>query len=279
MKKNIGNIYETFSLAIASSLAILYALMLAIAHTGCASTGNGKPNSKVNAADVRLTAEMTVSKTGSTDFIVRLNPKSRTIFRGSVEPQGSVETAGADAYLMTVDQMHWFSNWHDGWTEADITTTGTLLLEKNGTKWDVTVLSKLVPEQTTQAKLRYRDTIKRNDEAVSLMNRRIERITATVEWLSKKLPSDRFSENGGIKAFGKEAGSILFPELYGYPAGTEKSADTAENRSRGEGYSWDIAYTKETFPEYMKEIRNSGTLFRDWEESTDLIYFMYLQTK
>jgi len=27
----------------------------------------------------------------------------------------------------------------------------------------------------------------------------------------------------------------------------------------------------------MIDIRDTGTLFRDWEESTDLVYFMYLQ--
>jgi len=261
------------------AITLAFTTLFAIPLTGCASTGNRKPSSKTSTGDVRLTAVMTASKTGSPDFIVRLNPKSRTFFRGSVEPSGSAESAGADAYVMTVDQMHWFSNWHDGWTEADITTTGTLLLEKNGSKWDVSVLSKLVPEQTTAAKVRYRDTIKRNDEAVSLMNRRIERITATVELLAKQLPVENFSLSSGIEAFRKAAGSILFPELYGYPAGKTKSADTGENRNRGEGYSWDVVYTKEAFPEYMTDIRNTGTLFRDWEESTDLIYFMYLQTK
>ena len=73
--------------------------------------------------------------------------------------------------------------------------------------------------------------------------------------------------------------TTLLNSVYGYPAGKTKSPDMAENRNLGEGMSWDVAYTKNTFPEYMIEIRNTGTLFRDWEESTDLIYFMYLQTK
>lgn len=256
---------------IAATFAVTFAILFTAAFSGCASTGSATPKSREG--EVRLTAKMTANGTLTPEFIVKLNPESRTFFLGSVVP------AGSDSYVMTVDQMHWFSNWHDGWTEADITTTGSLLLEKNGNGWDVTVLSKLVPEQTTAAKVRYRDAIKRNEQAVSLMNRRIERITATAEWLAGKLPVENFSGSDGMKAFKKEAGSLLFPELYGYPAGKAKSADTKENRNRGEGYGWDVAYTKETFPEYMVDIRNTGTLFRDWEESTELIYFMYLQTK
>jgi len=238
-------------LTLTFAITIAFTTLFAIPLTGCASTGSA--SSKLRSGDVQLTAEITASKSLTPDFIVKLNPNSHTIFRGSVAPTGSKDPSGSDAYVMTVDQMHWFSNWHDGWTEADITTTGSLLIVKNGTKWDVSVLSKLVPEQTTAAKVRYRDTIKRNDQAISLMNRRIERITATVEWLAKNLPVESFSGSGGIKSFEKE------------------------NRSPGEGYSWDVMYTKETFPEYMIDIRDTGTLFRDWEESTDLVYFMYLQ--
>ena len=261
----------------APTLTMAYAILLTSLFAGCALVSFIP--TKAGQSDIRLTAEITASGQGSPDFIVRLNPKSRTVFRGSVEPNGTAGPEGTDAYVMTVDQMHWFSNWHDGWTEADITTTGTLLISKNGTKWDVTVLSKLVPEQTTAAKIRYRDTIKRNDEAVALMNRRIERIAATVEWLAKRLPVDSFSGSDGIESFRKAAGTILFPELYGYPEGKTKSADIAANRNPGEGYRWDVAYTKGAFPEYMVDIRNTGTLFRDWEETNELIFFMYLQTK
>jgi len=184
-------------LTLTFAITIAFTTLFAIPLTGCASTGSA--SSKLRSGDVQLTAEITASKSLTPDFIVKLNPNSHTIFRGSVAPTGSKDPSGSDAYVMTVDQMHWFSNWHDGWTEADITTTGSLLIVKNGTKWDVSVLSKLVPEQTTAAKVRYRDTIKRNDQAISLMNRRIERITATVEWLAKNLPVESFSGSGGKK--------------------------------------------------------------------------------
>jgi hypothetical protein len=43
----------------------------------------------------------------------------------------------------------------------------------------------------------------------------------------------------------------------------------------GAGIVWDKQYTEKIFPEQYIELRNSGTLYRDFEEAQELFYTIY----
>ena len=75
-------------LTLTFAITIAFTTLFAIPLTGCASTGSA--SSKLRSGDVQLTAEITASKSLTPDFIVKLNPNSHTIFRGSVAPTGSI---------------------------------------------------------------------------------------------------------------------------------------------------------------------------------------------
>jgi hypothetical protein len=68
---------------------------------------------------------------------------------------------------------------------------------------------------------------------------------------------------------------ILFPELISrkkQPVGWQREGDQWK---KAEDIRWNISYTERTFPELLRNIRNSGTMLRDWEEALDWIYLEY----
>lgn len=178
---------------------------------------------------------------------------------------------------VTVERIRWFNNWRDGWTEADIPAEGTFVLrpdEAAPTGYRVLSVSPIELYDSTKARIRYRGDLLLTADATTLFNRRLGRIRASAVHLAA-----RGTDASTFRAFSKDAGSWFFPEAYGYPEGTVKSEKTKDNRTRAEGYSWDTAYTRDAIPEELREIRDTGTLFRDWEESAELFYFIYTLEK
>lgn len=238
------------------AIAILTAILAA-----CASTPRGKGEVVMVATSVAPT------EAGTLECEIALNPGSRTRFFGQAERNGS---GGA---VMAVERVRWFNNWRDGWTEADIAAAGTLLLsEGTDGKWRISPQGAIVLDRATKASIRYRDTFLSGDEATDLLNRRLGRVAVAVGFLAESLP-----RAADFKSFERAAGTALFPEIYGYPEGSQSSPATKENRRKGEGYAWDTAYSAARVPEALREVRDTGTLYRDWEESTELFYYLYLQ--
>jgi len=78
-----------------------------------------------------------------------------------------------------------------------------------------------------------------------------------------------------IEKFEKYWKPVLFPELVSRkyrPAGWQQEND---QWNRAESINWNKTYTERLFPEELWEIRNSGTMLRDWEEALDWIYNEY----
>ena len=56
------------------------------------------------------------------------------------------------------------------------------------------------------------------------------------------------------------------------PEGWEREND---QWVKAEDIRWNTGYTERVFPEHLREIRNSGTLLRDWEEAVEWLYVEY----
>lgn len=243
-------------------LAILFSAGLVL--TSCAST----PKSDL---EVR-----TVPASNTVDSLTRFYPlgERRVALAG---------TMGEDGTLM-VEAVEWFTNWKGGWTEARFFAAGRIRLEGIGQKTRLIAVEPLIIQSTDWARVRYRDTILSGKEAAAMMDRRLLRTETAALILKDALAFRSFtilkSEKKSSRAdsFEYEAGAYLFPERYGYgtvngePAAP--SANIKQNRSRGEGLDWDTVYTAALDPR-LTEVRNSGTLWRDWEECTELFYLMY----
>jgi hypothetical protein len=78
-----------------------------------------------------------------------------------------------------------------------------------------------------------------------------------------------------IKIFENYWRPVLFPEMVkrrNRPADWRQESDEFV---RGEDIRWNKDYTERVFPEILRNVRNSGTLFRDWEEALLWIYLKY----
>lgn len=232
------------------------ALCFSLLTVGCASAAKH--------ADMR---DWSTTQTKEGIELVRY-PKDRTRLIGRI----TEDTQGEKTF--TVEEVRWFSNWNDGWTEAVLLAEGSarLIPGKKG-KTSAIFTEPVILDTPQSAAMRYRNTVIRGTDGTAAFSRRLDRISAAVFFLIEN--QDRVNTVPDRKTFIKSSGTFLFPEVYGYSPGTEASPRILENRSMGEGISWDLRYTEIVFSPELAPIRNTGTLFRDWEETSDLFYFIY----
>ncbi|MDR0758586.1 MAG: hypothetical protein LBF74_00530 [Treponema sp.] len=112
------------------------------------------------------------------------------------------------------------------------------------------------------------------DQAASALRNRQERIQALTEWM-KARPDQDGGPFASQEEFEKHWQPVLFPEMV--RAKLRPPEWTAEGAVwvRGEGIRWNAAYTETLFPEELRPARDSGTLFRDWEEAAAWVYLEY----
>ena len=245
--------------AIALSLA---ATALSLASWGCASA---PPPESVSWKRLERSGE---------SVTLSLARDTKITFTGTAdEPTADGET------VMRVEDIYWFDNWHDGWTEATVACTGKISATRDGNSWRVRVIEPVVFARVTEAGIRYRDALVLDSEARSLLERRLLRIRSACDFLRTALGAKEFAlYDSGEKehralTFRHAAGTLLFPEVYGYAPGLE----TAGSRYvSGEGLRWDATYSERSLPAELREVRDTGTLWRDWEETGRMFYYIYM---
>jgi len=187
--------------------------------------------------------------------------------RGAPTLVGSATPADDGSYDLRVSGLEWFSNWEDGWTEATFCVTGALRLSPEGDDWVLSRQGDWRIEYPETARIRYRDNVIDGETSTKLLSNRWDRIQAISAYLAEK---------GYQWPFLKEASRELLPEIYGYPAdysGAKPGASSKAGKarlSRAEGVSWNMDYTESRYPESLRDVRNSGTAYRDWIEARDL---------
>jgi hypothetical protein len=160
-----------------------------------------------------------------------------------------------------------------GWNEfrLDLAGEGKLILD--GTTATISVYHDSVePIQISFARIKRYDTRLSGNEALTGLRNRHERIKAVTGWMNGRedAPKDM-----NVRNFEKYWKPILFPEFvseHNRPADWQQEND---QWNRAESINWNKGYTERLFPEELREIRNSGTMLRDWEEALDWIYNEY----
>ncbi len=187
-----------------------------------------------------------------------------------------VEKTSPDlGYTVELTHLDYFQNWAQGWTEGTFQIAGELDLTSAGGEWTIKTLGPVEILSPQKALIRYKDTYLSGDQALTALRDRWNRITTALEGQ----PMDRFwseSARGQMNwlppsfqpRFEQNAGSHYFPEIYGYPQNYQTLGPWVD----GESILWDQGYTQSTFPENLQEVRNTGTLYRDWEEGLGLWY-------
>jgi hypothetical protein len=112
------------------------------------------------------------------------------------------------------------------------------------------------------------------EQAAAALRNRQERINALVEWMKARQEGDvgPFANQDEFEAYWKP---VLFPELARAKSRPPEWTLEGAVWVRGEDVRWNTAYTEAVFPEQLRQVRNSGTMLRDWEEAAAWVYLQY----
>jgi len=203
------------------------------------------------------------NKSGERSFIITMNKYPTMKFRASA-PNESGE--------FNMVSLDYLGGSAQGWNEfrLDLAGDGRLVLDE--TTASISVQDEIEPIQITFARIKRYDTRLSGNEALALLRNRHERIKVITEWMNT---NEAAPKDIDLKKFEEYWKPVLFPELV---PKKKKPADWQQENdkwSRAESINWNISYTERLFPEELREIRNSGTMLRDWEEAIDWLYNEY----
>jgi len=203
------------------------------------------------------------NKAGGRSFIITMSKYPTMRFRAS-EPDES-----GDFNLVSLDYLGGSAQ---GWNEFKLELSGEGRLVLDGATATISVQNEIEPIHINFARIKRYDTRLSGNEALSLLRNRHERIKAITEWmnLNETAPKDT-----NIKKFEEYWKPVLFPELVSKKKRPPDWQRENDQWGRAESIRWNKSYTERLFPEELREIRNSGTMLRDWEEALDWLYNEY----
>jgi len=164
-----------------------------------------------------------------------------------------------------------------GWNEFKLDISGEGVFVSDGTKATISLRNAIEPIQISFARIRRYDTRLSGNEALTGLRNRYERIKAVAEWMNGGETSltGAAPKEGDIKKFENYWKPILFPETVSKKKRPRDWQRAGDQWNRAESIRWNKGYTERLFPEELREIRNSGTMLRDWEEALDWMYNEY----
>ena len=126
--------------------------------------------------------------------------------------------------------------------------------------------------QITQGKIRLYESTLIGNQALTNLRNRSERIDALTEWMKNNENAPYGLDRGAFVKYWKP---ILFPETCSKRKRPANWQEPDDKYHRAESIKWNTGYSVRTFPEELRPVRDSGTLFRDWEEAFEWIYGEY----
>jgi hypothetical protein len=183
--------------------------------------------------------------------------------------RGSAPDAQGVFYLTSLDYLG--GNTH-GWNEYRLDMFGTGSFTRSDQSAALSLSRDIEAVQISGGRIHRYDTRITGEEALSSLRNRRERVLSIVEWMNDR---EGAPAGQGIDDFEKYWKPLLFPEIVPkkyQPAGWQQEGD---QWTRAESIRWNTGYTERTFPEFFRDIRNSATLLRDWEEALAWIHLEY----
>jgi len=157
-----------------------------------------------------------------------------------------------------------------GWNEytLELLGAGRLDFDENSSRLTI---EEIEPVEIIAGRIHRYDTRITGAQALTALRNRRERITALAEWMVS-LNGPAGSE---ISEFEKYWQPFLFPETVLSGKRPEGWLYEGDIFKRAEDIRWNTGYTQRVFPEELWPVRDSATLFRDWEEALSWIYLEY----
>jgi hypothetical protein len=203
------------------------------------------------------------NKAGARSFIIMLNKYPTIKIRASdVNEQGEFNFVSLD-YLGGSPQ---------GWNEFRLELAGGGKLVLNGKTASIFVEHEIEHIQISFARIKRYDTRLSGNEALTNLRNRHERIKVIAEWMNSR---ETAPKGMVAKSFEKYWRPILFPEIVSKKKRPADWQQADDQWNTAESIRWNKGYTERLFPEELRDIRNSGTMLRDWEEALDWIYNEY----
>jgi hypothetical protein len=195
----------------------------------------------------------------------------------AIKLRGSVPDENGEFNLTSLDYLGGSTN---GWNEYRLEISGSGNMRLGGNSASFSINPEIEPFQISSGKIRRFDTRIIGPEALASLNNRYERIIAVAEWMKgyRNTTEGRDAPEGasaGRKDFENYWEPVLFPELVSKrkrPADWQREGD---QWNRAEDILWNTSYTERVFPELLRDIRNSGTMLRDWEEALEWLFVEY----
>jgi len=187
----------------------------------------------------------------------------------SMKLRGSFPNDVGEFYFTSLDYLA--GNYH-GWNEyrMDLFGTGRLIMGKDTAV--LTVSEGITAVQISSGRIQRYDTRLTGNEALARLRDRRERISALTEWMKQLENAPKGLDRDTFEEYWK---TVLFPELVSKKKQPEGWKQEDDQWVRSDDMRWNKSYTSRVFPELLREIRNTGTMLRDWEEALPWIYIDY----
>gem|GEM_PF-754972 len=187
----------------------------------------------------------------------------------SIKLRGSFPNESGEFYLTSLEYIA--GNYH-GWNEYRMDLFGAGSLVITGNTAVLAVSGKIETVQISSGRIQQYDTRLTGNEALARLRDRQERISALTEWMKQLENAPKGLAQDAFESYWKP---VFFPELVSkkkQPTGWKQEGD---QWIWADSIRWNKSYTERVFPQLLREIRNTGTILRDWEEALPWIYIDY----
>ncbi len=200
-----------------------------------------------------------------------------------------------EGLLFYITRVRFFTNWPNGWTEGLYEASGTYLFTGPTGSEKIIVKDEFSLWDILEGEIRYFDTYHRRDAGRRKVKNRIDRMAEISRYMQeeKDFPPFFLRYEGAARRIEGPAQSFqgalfpyLFPEAKGSLSGKERKRYFREKNEAysscndgekvlGAGIVWNSCYSEKILPEQYVALRDSGTLWRDYEEASHLFYTLY----
>lgn len=201
-------------------------------------------------------------------------PSDQTTIEAIFKPEGSGEIR------LSFTRLYQFMNWEHGWSEYQQNVLANFSLKYDSDGWHMTLVEPAELADFQEAAIKNGEKILRGDRALSIIRNRNDRIEALVAFAAERIPAEA-STKGEVwsiqkswvgPSFKNDLKTFLFPELIDRKLRPSPWKEPISHNNYAEGIHWNRDYSEALLPVNLVEIRQSGTLLRDWEEALAMIY-------
>ena len=188
-----------------------------------------------------------------------------------------------------IDSFYFLTNWVNGWTEGKYQAIGKILFKKVDKGFQPEVLEKFEMGEIDKGEVRMSDDYYQDEKGLKPIKDRVDRIMAVCDFLKQQKNYPEFFGSALFKtqygeSFYNQTAKFLFPELfpdsvvYSKTSNEYKTNDLSSDVKLADTIVWNKKYTQKNFPKDpidLQGIRNSGTIYKDYEEAIGLFVVFY----